>query len=202
MTTTPRRRPKHDPKESEREILNAAEQFLSERPFRELNVDEVMRRTGLKRPAFYVHFRDRYDLALRVVQDIGQELLDLANHWLKGNDLQNDSFAALEGIVQVYQKHGVALRALSDAAGADDRVEQIYRTLIQDFITATAIHIREEQEFGRISKPINVDETARALVWLEERYLSEAFGRTPQADPKVVVQVLHNIWNSTLYSTT
>ncbi|MFH4175704.1 TetR/AcrR family transcriptional regulator, partial [Acinetobacter baumannii] len=36
--TVNRRRPKHDPKESEREILNAAEKFLSERPFRELNV--------------------------------------------------------------------------------------------------------------------------------------------------------------------
>ncbi len=61
--TVNRRRPKHDPKESEREILNAAEKFLSERPFRELNVDEVMKLTGLKRPAFYVHFRDKYDLA-------------------------------------------------------------------------------------------------------------------------------------------
>ncbi|KCY01128.1 transcriptional regulator domain protein [Acinetobacter baumannii 25691_7] len=30
--TVNRRRPKHDPKESEREILNAAEKFLSERP--------------------------------------------------------------------------------------------------------------------------------------------------------------------------
>ncbi len=38
------------------------------------------------------------------------------------------------------------LRALSDAAGADERVEQIYRSLIQDFITATARHICEEQE--------------------------------------------------------
>lgn len=93
------------------------------------------------------------------------------------------------------------LRALSDAAGADERVEQIYRSLIQDFITATARHICEEQENGRISLELNVDETARALVWLEERYLSEAFGRTPQADPIVVVQVLHNIWISTLYRT-
>ena len=42
-----------------------------------------MKLTGLKRPAFYVHFRDKYDLALRVVQDIGQELFTLANHWLK-----------------------------------------------------------------------------------------------------------------------
>ncbi|MDC5575805.1 TetR/AcrR family transcriptional regulator [Acinetobacter baumannii] len=199
--TVNRRRPKHDPKESEREILNAAEKFLSERPFRELNVDEVMKLTGLKRPAFYVHFRDKYDLALRVVQDIGQELFTLANHWLKGNNFPEDSLQALQGIVNVYQKHGAVLRALSDAAGADERVEQIYRSLIQDFITATACHICEEQENGSISLELNVDETARALVWLEERYLSEAFGRTPQADPIVVVQVLHNIWISTLYRT-
>ncbi|ENX37602.1 TetR/AcrR family transcriptional regulator [Acinetobacter courvalinii] len=198
--TTFKRRPKHDPKESEREILNAAEKFLSQRPFRELNVDEVMRLTGLKRPAFYVHFRDKHDLALRVVQDIGKELFTLANRWLKGNNFPDDSLQALEGIVKVYQKHGIVLRALSDAAVNDERVEQIYRALIQDFITATARHIREEQEIGRISLDIDVDETARALVWLEERYLSEALGRSPQADPKTVVKVLYNIWLSTLYS--
>lgn len=197
--TVSRRRPKHDPKESEREILNAAEQFLSERPFRELNVDEVMRRTGLKRPAFYVHFRDKYDLALRVVEDIGQELFVLSNRWLKGNNFPVDALSAIEGIVQVYQKHGAVLRALSDAAVADERVEQIYRALINDFIAATAKHIREEQLAGRITKEINVDETARALILLEERYLSEVFGRNPQGNPTVVVEVLHNIWISTLY---
>lgn len=198
--TANHRRPKHDPKESEREILNAAEQFLSERPFRELNVDEVMRRTGLKRPAFYVHFRDKYDLALRVVQDIGKELFVLSNRWLKGNNFPIDALAAIEGIVQVYQKHGAVLRALSDAAVADERVEQIYRALIQDFIVATAKHIREEQLAGRITKEMNVEETARALILLDERYLTEALGRSPQTDPKVVISVLYNIWISTLYA--
>ncbi|MFC1397935.1 TetR/AcrR family transcriptional regulator [Acinetobacter lactucae] len=198
--TANHRRPKHDPKESEREILNAAEQFLSERPFRELNVDEVMRRTGLKRPAFYVHFRDKYDLALRVVQDIGKELFVLSNRWLKGNNFPIDALAAIEGIVQVYQKHGAVLRALSDAAVADERVEQIYRALIQDFIVATAKHIREEQLAERITKEMNVEETARALILLDERYLTEALGRSPQTDPKVVISVLYNIWISTLYA--
>ncbi|WP_447508290.1 TetR/AcrR family transcriptional regulator [Acinetobacter lactucae] len=198
--TANHRRPKHDPKESEREILNAAEQFLSERPFRELNVDEVMRRTGLKRPAFYVHFRDKYDLALRVVQDIGKELFVLSNRWLKGNNFPIDALAAIEGVVQVYQKHGAVLRALSDAAVADERVEQIYRALIQDFIVATAKHIREEQLAGRVTKEMNVEETARALILLDERYLTETLGRSPQTDPKVVISVLYNIWISTLYS--
>ena len=76
------RRPKHDPKESEREILVAAEEFLRERPFREMTVDAVMSRTGLKRPAFYVHFRDRHDLALRVVEQLGMEIGEMVDRWL------------------------------------------------------------------------------------------------------------------------
>ena len=70
---------------------------------------------------------------------------------------------------------------------------------MQEFIDATARHIREEQARGRIGPLVDVDETARALVWLDERYLSEALGRTPQADPTLVVDVLHDIWVSTLY---
>ncbi|PHM45362.1 HTH-type transcriptional repressor EthR [Xenorhabdus mauleonii] len=196
---TYQRRPKHDPKESEQEILNAAEQFLTEHPFRALNVDEVMRRTGLKRPAFYVHFRDKYDLVLRLVQNIGQELFKIANHWLEGNNFQDDSLQAIECLVEVYHKHGAFLRALAEAAGADERVEQVYYSLIQDFISETIKRIHKEQSLGLISKDIEVEETTRALIWLEERYLSEAFGRTPQADPKTVVKVLHNIWMSSLY---
>ena len=196
-----RRRPKHDPKESEREILEAAEGLLRERPFREITVEEVMHRTGLKRPAFYVHFRDRHDLALRVVQGIGAELFEMTDRWLQGDDPHNDARAALDGLASVYLKHGPVLRALSEASGADEQVERAYRGLVNDFVEATARHIREEQARGRIGNLVDVDETARALVWLDERYLSETLGREPQADPKLVVDVLHTIWMSTLYGT-
>jgi TetR/AcrR family transcriptional regulator, ethionamide resistance regulator len=198
-STTPRRRPKHDPRESEREILEAAEQLLRERPFRDVTVEAVMSRTGLKRPAFYVHFRDRHDLALRVVQHIGRELFEMTDRWLQGDDPHTDARAALEGLAEVYLHHGPVLRALADASGADARVERAYRGLVEDFIAATARHIREEQARGRIGSLVDVDETARALVWLDERYLSEALGRAPQADPQLVVDVLYNIWISTLY---
>lgn len=198
-TTRPQRRPKHDPQESQREILEAAEQLLRERPFREITVEEIMRRTGLKRPAFYVHFRDRHELALRVVEHIGQELFAMTDRWLQGEDPLRDARAALEGLAEVYLQHGPVLRALADASGADEQVETAYRQLVQDFIDATARHVREEQSRGRIGDIGDVEETARALIWLDERYLSEALGRTPQADPKVVVDVLYNIWVSTLY---
>lgn len=199
--TTRRRRPKHDPRESEREILEAAEELLRERPFREVTVDAVMSRTGLKRPAFYAHFRDRHDLALRVVTHIGGELFAMTDRWLQGDDPLADARAAFEGLVPIYVRHGPVLRALADAAVSGEQVEAAYRTLVDQFIAATAKHIREEQARGRIHDLPDVEETARALIWMDERYLSEALGRMPQADPRLVVEVLLRIWSATLYGT-
>lgn len=196
---TVRRRPRHDPRETEREILEAAEELLRQAPFREVTVEQVMLRTGLKRPAFYAHFRDRYDLMLRIVAHIGGELLTKAERWLKGDDPRRDIRAGLEGTVSVYLTHGPVLRALADAAPTDDRVESAYRTLVQTFIDATGERIRAEQAAGRTDPALDAEETARALIWLCERYLSEAFGRPPQEDVEKVVSVLEQIWLATLY---
>lgn len=193
------RRARHDPRETEQEILEAAEQLLRERPFREVTVEQVMLRTGLKRPAFYAHFRDRYDLMLRVVAHIGGELFEKADRWLRGNDPERDLHAALDGVARVYVEHGPVLRALADAAPTDERVEVAYRTLVQTFVDANAERIRSEQRAGRTPAALDAYETARALTWLCERYLSEAFGRQPQEDVDTVVSVLEDIWLATLY---
>lgn len=198
-STIPARRPRHDPKETEREILEAAEQLLRERPLREMTVELVMARTGLKRPAFYAHFQDRHDLILHVVGDIGERLFAMADRWLEGRDPEPDIVAAIEGVAGVYLSDGPILRALADGAAADARVEEAYRGLVEAFIDASAEHIGSEQAAGRTSPQLDARETARALVWLNERYLSEAFGRRPQDDPERVVAILSRIWLATLY---
>src|SRR5215210_2889786 len=108
----PRRR-RRSPESAEREILGAAESFLRERPFRELTVDEVMARTTLSRSSFYVYFRDRHQLAVRLVESIGGELFAMADRWLDGTgDPRADIRAALEGVAAVYAEHGLVLGAI------------------------------------------------------------------------------------------
>ena len=193
------RRPKHDPEESAREILNAAEELLRDHPFRELTVDAVMSRTGLKRPAFYAHFRDRHDLTLRIVEDVGRELGEMVDRWLDGDDIERDGRASLLGLAQVYVRHGHVLRALVDAAGTDATVETAYNAMIDRFTDATYKRIVVEQEAGRIRADLDAEETARALVCLDERYLTRSLTRQPVADPQRVADVLFTIWSSTLY---
>ena len=188
------RRRRRTPAEAEREIIAAAERFLRERPLRELTIDEVMAGTGLSRPAFYVYFRDRHDLVLRLIGEIGSELFEMADKWLNGGDLR----AGVEGVVAVYAKHGPVLRAISDAAVDDPDVERAYQSLVQRFIDATADHIRAEQRRGR-AKGMTARRTAAALVWMNERYLSMCLGGPKPVRPREVADTLHQIWMRTLY---
>lgn len=207
MAERPRRR--HTPKQAEQAILAAARSFLGEHPFRELTAEAVMSRTGLSRPAFYAYFRDRYDLVTRLLEGIGALLFTVDRVWLEGMDESRE--AASESLDDALQKgsetfllYGPVLRAISDAASHDTRVEQVYRFgLIENFIQAVTARIARDVETGISSANIEPDETARALVLMTERYLLDAFGQ-PQARPSeeriaAVVRTLERIWIQTLY---
>lgn len=193
------RRPKHDPQESAREILDAAEEFLRDHPFRELTVEAVMSRTGLKRPAFYAHFRDRHDLTLRVVQDVVQEVAEMNERWLASDHFSAESREAIQGIAEVFVRHGHVFRALADAAASDAAVEAAYSEAFDGFVDTTYKLIVAEQGEGRIRADLDAEETARALVSLDERYLTRSLTGQPAADPKRVADVLFQIWSATLY---
>ena len=86
-----------------------------------------MRRTELSRPSFYVYFRDRHHLVLRVVEHIGGELFTMADRWFTGEgDGPELAREATEGIVAVFAEHGPVLRALADAAADDPDVDDAY----------------------------------------------------------------------------
>ena len=197
----PARRRRRTPEVAEREIIAAAESFLRERPFRELTVDEVMRRTELSRPSFYVYFTDRHQLVLKVVEHLGSELFTMSDRWLRG-DGEGPVIAreALDGIVAVYVEHGPVMRALADAAADDRGVEQAYTALVDSFIDATARHIDGEIAGGRIL-PVDARETAKALVWMMERYLTLSLGREPPTPAATAGDTLATIWTRVLYGT-
>ena len=193
------RRRRRSPEEASAEIIAAAEALLRERPFREMTVDEVMRRTELSRPSFYVYFQDRHHLVLRVVEHITAEFFTPSERWFTASE-NGMAMAreALEGVVEMYDLHGPVLRALADAATDDPDVERAYNNLIQTFVDATAKHIAEEIEAGWIP-PLDPHETARALTLMNERYLSDSLGREPRTPRATVIETLVAIWTRTLY---
>lgn len=105
----------------------------------------------------------------------------------------------MEGFAGVYVRHGPVLVAIADAASNDHEVEQLYRFgLVGGFVEAVAKRLGAGRARGKIL-PIDPEQTARALIWMNERYLLEMLSHQPQADPDVVVETLETIWLRALY---
>ena len=193
------RRRRRSPEVAEQEIIDAAEALLRERPFRELTVDEVMRRTELSRPSFYVYFRDRHHLVLKVVERLSAESAAGADIWFQAEGSGREVIReATSQVVDVFARHGAVLQALADAAADDLEVEAAYRGTLEFFIEATARHIEREVAAGNML-PCNAWETARALSIMNQRYMITVLGRNPTVDPEVVVDTITTIWTRTLY---
>lgn len=185
--------------ESERQILDAAEGLLRERPYRDLTVDDVMAAAGQSRTAFYRHFKDRQDLIIRLLGDLAAELYETASTWLAGSgDPLAEGRQATALLVGVWAEHGTLLRAIAEAASHDDEVERVYHGLVQVFVDATIERLERDAAAGRVVVP-DVRETAIALCWMTERYLTITFGGPGGADRATAIEVLHAIWMRAIY---
>lgn len=203
------RRRRRRPEEAERAILAAARSFLEEHPFREMKVESVMARTGLSRPAFYAYFDDRYDLVTRLLEGIGGLLFALDRRWLVGDPGAGRAESArvlreaLGGGAETFERYGPVLRAISDAASYDERVEKVYRFgLLERLTVAVAARIANDVGAGISPPDLVPEETARALVFMTERYLIDAYGRPVAGRPRdnaTVVRTLEAVWVRTLY---
>lgn len=198
--TATARRPKHDPQVSEREILGAAERLVRERPLREVTVAGIMARTGLKRPAFWTHFRDINDVLIRIADRLAGELIAASDQWLgDGSRSEADLAQAMRQATHVYAEHVSVVRALADAAPADARADAAYTGMIERLIDAVEAKIRSEQSAGSVAADLDARETARALLWMNERYLYQAMRRGDHPDVDAMAALLTRIWCAALY---
>jgi len=189
--------------DAEQEILDAAARLLRTRRYRDLTVDDIMAATTQSRTAFYRFFPDRNALVIRLLYDLAAELWTMSGVWLSGSgDPLDEGRRSLERLVDVYLAHGPLLGAIHEAAGLDDEVERVYLDLASRFVDATAARIERDARAGKALPLPDIAETASALVWMSERYLTALFARPGLAGPEArgtAVDTLFTIWMRTIY---
>ena len=199
------RRRRRRPEEAEREILGAAEEFLRERPFREMTVDSLMAHIDLSRPSFYVYFRDRHHVVIKLIEEFGGQMFSGADAWFggSGEDPVAEIYAAVDGVAAVYVQHGKVLRAIAHGATQDEEVEEVYiGGLVGGFIDAVEAQIKIEVERGNAPPVADPRRTAEAVVWMHERMLAESFGQEPVDEREPVVAALAEALLRTVFGRT
>jgi AcrR family transcriptional regulator len=194
-----RTRARQSPEETRSQILGAAEAFLRERSFRELNVDSLMSETGHTRTVFYRHFDDISSLMLALIQEVGVEMLDVAKEWAQTEVVTpEEARARLALFVDFYVRNGPLVTAVAEAAHQDDVVEETYNALVEGFVALTARAIEARVGRGEL-EALDAPEIARALVRMLNGYLDDSLGRSGHTDPDRVLDVVSTIWSRTLF---
>src|SRR5436190_22073291 len=169
MATQPKPRIRRLPGDAQREILDAAETVLGERPFRELSVDELMARTGMRRSSFYHYFGSLDDVAIALMRRVLGEMMAAAAPWLEA-DKDADPIAAAERAIlssaEIVARNAAVLTAIHEASYHSERVQEVWRHgVLEDWIGAIARQLRAQRRRG-VTRVEDTEETARALLLL------------------------------------
>jgi TetR/AcrR family transcriptional regulator, ethionamide resistance regulator len=179
--------------------VTAATLELSEEvAFKDLTVDQIARAAGLSRTAFYFYFRSKHDLLRAAMAQVSDEAFREADRWWHGEGEPRALIrAAIEGVVDVYQRHVNLMRVGQEVAMYDPEMSALWQELIGRFIDATAEHLRGEQAAGRL-RPLDPGAAAESLVWMMERcnYVYLGLGRRSRGE---MVETLTAIWHHALY---
>jgi AcrR family transcriptional regulator len=184
----------------EARVLAATEALLADGAwYADLSVEQIARRAGLSRTAFYFYFRDKRELLMRLTEDVSDLLYAQAETWWSGHgDGPAEVREALEGIIDLYREHGRLLNAVVEASAYDAPTAGFWRAMVGRFVEATRRRIEQEQAAGRIG-PLAAEHTAAALCWMTERALYQRIvaGGNP-ADPEFA-DALIGTWVRALY---
>ena len=194
-SATSQSRTRQSRERSRARIVAAATELVRERSYAELNVGEIMDRAGIGRTIFYRHFDDLGQLLLSTGRAAIEELYE-AQVALASSGAGHDADSIREAMsraVAVYREHGPVIRAVVEAAAADQLLAADQEPLRRRFDELAAQVLREAAEAR--GKPVgDLGETARALNLLNESYLLDAFGREPRVDAETAVRTLTEIW--------
>jgi TetR/AcrR family transcriptional regulator, ethionamide resistance regulator len=182
-------------REAEEGFLAATESLLAEgRPYAELSVEQISARAGRPRTAFYIYFRDRRDLLMRLAERLAELFYEQSERWWRGEGGADALRPTLGEIMDTYREHAILLGAVIEASGYDERVSGFWRSVIGRFIEPTRARLVEEGESPEAARA-----KAFALCWMTERTLYQQFvGGAPHEDP-AVLDALVDVWRSSVY---
>jgi AcrR family transcriptional regulator len=157
-----------------------------------LGVERIAAAAGVSRSTFYVHFRDKTALLVRLADRATAELFATADRfWMEDHSGGPEQLAAvLLAMVRVYRRHEPVLRAVIEVGGYDPTVAAFWRERMDRYADFMREQMETDRRAGLLAPALDARHTAFALVWAVERGVSEHVRRAAPADDAAFARAL------------
>ncbi len=165
-----RPRPPRDPAATRDALLTAGIELFAERGLDGPSLDDICARAGLTRGAFYVHFEDRDDFLVAVMDRVGRPLLDELFAVGDGGFAEAAArfvAASASGRYPLMPEGGIRPYQLLDACARSPVLRERYLALVRLSTARIATLVERGQAEGTLRKdvaPVDVGALALALV--------------------------------------
>jgi AcrR family transcriptional regulator len=191
------RRPSPDPRRhasAEAEVLAATRRLLADgASFTELGVQRISAEAGVARSTFYVHFRDKTDLLMRLGTTMTATSFDIASAW-EPADGPEAMAAAFLRVLGVYREHAAVLRAIAEVSSYDETVRRLWSERLAQFSERTVEVLAQEQDAGRTPPAIDRASAARIIVIGGERAIFDHITTAAAGDDATFARELALTW--------
>lgn len=149
----------------EAQVLAATERLLAAGArFTELGVQRIAAEAGVARSTFYLHFRDKTELLLRLTATLTSEafaLIDAAPPEVGREGMVQ----AMTEVVRYYRQRRHLLAAVLEVTAYDAAARAAWEGELRSFVDRGAAWLRAEQAAGRTSPDLEPATASRVFVW-------------------------------------
>jgi TetR/AcrR family transcriptional regulator, ethionamide resistance regulator len=182
-------------REAEQGLLAATEALLDGgSSYAELSVEQIASRAGRPRTAFYLYFRDKRELLMRLTQDVAEVLYQEADRWWSGTRGREDVRPALADILRTWAEHASLLGAVVEASTYDEEIGAFWRGLVGRFIDATERRLVADGE-----EPGAAAAKAFVLCWMANHACYQQIARGESLDDPALLDALTEILGRSVY---
>ena len=149
----------------EAQVLAATERLLAAGArFTELGVQRIAAEAGVARSTFYLHFRDKTELLLRLTSTLASEAFALIG--AAPPEMGSDGVVqAMTEVVRYYRKRRHLLVAVLEVTAYDPVAHAAWEAELQSFIELAAQWLRAEQAAERTAPDLEPVTASRVFVW-------------------------------------
>ncbi|MCT9931864.1 TetR/AcrR family transcriptional regulator [Planotetraspora sp. A-T 1434] len=160
---------------AEARTLDVVERLLAEgASFTELSVERIAAEAGLSRSTFYLYFRDKTELILRLAASLKSGIFQVGVEWRAdgiADGLEGLAEAYLQ-IIRHYRRRPATYAAVLEVAGYDRTVRDALQAGQQRFIDRIAGRLAREQRAGRTSPDFDPERAAQVMAWGGEQVIA------------------------------